>query len=210
MSNIFKSKKDSKSPIQDDTVTEKVAEKVDLEQDPILEEVEDSAKNTDEGNFVLEDDTKDEVNFVLKDDPEDDLKADVKEDVDPEVLSIEEGERRLAIGEPIVESALTFDEQVIEKIVGLVLNDIEGVGLGTSSGGFFSLKHSSGVGIDVDENDQVYVDLNIVIEYGKSAPEIFEIIKKELRQKIAEITGLHLKHVNVHVANILSPEEFGQ
>lgn len=129
---------------------------------------------------------------------------------DDEPVFEESEEHRLTLANPITESSLSFDEKVIEKISRLVIDNIEGVGLGGSSSGFFSLKPSSGIVINVDDNDDVSIDLNIVIEYGRSAPQIFEELKEELSKQITAMTGLNLKKVNVHVANILSAEEFNQ
>ncbi len=78
---------------------------------------------------------------------------------------------------------MTYDDKVIEKIIGLSLETIDGL-LGINGGFFANLKDKlvntesvrDGVNVEVG-NKEVAVDLAVVVEYGKDIPAIVESIK---------------------------------
>ena len=108
---------------------------------------------------------------------------------------------------------LTFDNDVIKKIIGQALENVSG--LLAVDGGFFSNltdklintdNVTSGVNIEVGK-EQVAVDLNIIVEYKKSVPEIFEEIKRVITTDIKKMTGLEVIEVNVNVIDIKTKEQ---
>ena len=108
---------------------------------------------------------------------------------------------------------LTFDNDVIKKIIGQALENVSG--LLAVDGGFFSNltdklintdNVTSGVNIEVGK-EQVAVDLNIIVEYKKSVPEIFEEIKRVITTDINKMTGLEVVEVNVNVIDIKTKEQ---
>ena len=108
---------------------------------------------------------------------------------------------------------LTFDNDVIKKIIGQALENVSG--LLAVDGGFFSNltdklintdNVTSGVNIEVGK-EQVAVDLNIIVEYKKSVPEIFEEIKRVITTDINKMTGLEVIEVNVNVIDIKTKEQ---
>lgn len=103
---------------------------------------------------------------------------------------------------------LTFNEQVLEKITTLALESVEGVLAASGSGGFFNLKNTSGVDVKIQDNHSVIVNLEVILEYGRSAPEIFKELKQSITASIEKMTGLFVQEVNVRVLNVLTSEEF--
>jgi len=108
---------------------------------------------------------------------------------------------------------LTFDNDVIKKIIGQALENVSG--LLAVDGGFFSNltdklintdNVTSGVNIEVGK-EQVAVDLNIIVEYKKNVPEIFEEIKRVITTDISKMTGLEVVEVNVNVIDIKTKEQ---
>ena len=108
---------------------------------------------------------------------------------------------------------LTFDNDVIKKIIGQALENVSG--LLAVDGGFFSNltdklintdNVTSGVNIEVGK-EQVAVDLNIIVEYKKNVPEIFEEIKRVITTDINKMTGLEVIEVNVNVIDIKTKEQ---
>lgn len=83
-----------------------------------------------------------------------------------------------------VQGKLTYEDKVIQKIIGISLEEVEG--LLTVDGGFFSnlagkLVNTDDVtsGIDVEVGEkQVAVDLDIVAEYGKDIHKIYNEMKE--------------------------------
>lgn len=102
-----------------------------------------------------------------------------------------------------VSGELAYDDKVIQKIVGLALESVDG--LLAVDGGFFSNLTgklvnnddvTTGVGVEVGK-EQVAVDLKVVIEYQRHVPDIYEKIKSVIRKEVAAMTDLDVVEVNV-------------
>lgn len=107
-----------------------------------------------------------------------------------------------------IKGTLTYEDKVIQKIVGLALESVDG--LLAVDGGFFSnltgkLVNTDNVtaGVDVEVGKkQVAVDLKIITEYKKSVPEIYKSMKAIIRKEVAGMTDLEVVEVNVSVIDI--------
>lgn len=108
----------------------------------------------------------------------------------------------------VASGQLSFNEQVLEKIASLALLEVGGVLAATSGGGFFNLKSSKGVEIQIQDNQDVIVNLEVILEYGKSAPDVYAALKHSISARIYRMTGLKVREVNVRVLNVLTAEEF--
>lgn len=113
-----------------------------------------------------------------------------------------------------IKSTVTYDEKVIQKIVGHALENIEG--LLAVSGGFFSnvkdkLVNSddvtTGVNVEVGK-EEVATDLDVIVEYGKDIPAIAEGIKSIVAQNVEVMTHLKVVEVNVNVVDVMTREEY--
>ena len=110
--------------------------------------------------------------------------------------------------------ALTFDDKVIKKIVGYSTCAIPGV-LAMSgsliSGIADALKFTEdqikGISADVDEK-VTKVDIKVICEYGHNIPSIYKAIIDNASTAVAEMTGLRVVELNVHVTDILTKEDF--
>ncbi|WP_170240403.1 Asp23/Gls24 family envelope stress response protein [Streptococcus hyovaginalis] len=107
-----------------------------------------------------------------------------------------------------VRGQLTYEDKVIEKIVGLAVEHVNG--LLAVNGGFFSnIKDklintdnvTDGVNVEVGTK-QVAVDLDAVVEYQQHVPTIFDQIKKVVQNEITKMTDLDVVEVNVNVVDI--------
>ncbi|MGT2895235.1 Asp23/Gls24 family envelope stress response protein [Streptococcus entericus] len=107
-----------------------------------------------------------------------------------------------------VTGALTYENKVIEKIVGYALEHIDG--LLAVDGGFFSnLKNkvvstdnvTDGINVEVGTK-QVAVDLKVIVEYQKHVGTIFENIKRVIVEEVSKMTDLEVVEVNVTVVDI--------
>lgn len=116
--------------------------------------------------------------------------------------------------EKTVKGELTYDDKVIQKIIGIALESIDG--LLAVDGGFFSnltekLVNTDNVtsGIDVEVGKkQVAVDLDIVAEYGKKIDSLYDEIKKVIVKEIDHMTSLEVIEVNVKVVDIKTQEQY--
>ncbi|WP_429864480.1 Asp23/Gls24 family envelope stress response protein [Enterococcus faecalis] len=112
-----------------------------------------------------------------------------------------------------VQGKLTYEDKVIQKIIGISLEKVEG--LLTVDGGFFSNLAgklvntddvTSGVVVEVGEK-QVAVDLDIVAEYGKDIYKIYNEMKEIITKEVKNMTGLEVIEVNVNVVDIKTEEQ---
>ena len=113
-----------------------------------------------------------------------------------------------------VKGELTYEDKVIQKIIGLSLENISG--LLEIDGGFFSnLKDklvnsdnvTNGVNVEVGKS-QVAVDLNVVVEYQKNVPDLYKQIKDVVVAEVSKMTELEVVEVNVDVIDIKTKEQY--
>lgn len=112
-----------------------------------------------------------------------------------------------------IKTNLTYNDKVIEKIVGHALEEVDG--LLAVSGGFFSnLKNNvvnsnsvrDGVSVEVG-SEEVAVDLDVVVEYGKDIPQISDKIKEIVAKNVEQMTHLKVVELNTNVVDIRTKEE---
>ena len=112
-----------------------------------------------------------------------------------------------------VKGELTYEDKVIQKIIGLSLENVSG--LLEIDGGFFSnLKDklvnsddvTTGVNVEVGKT-QVAVDLNVVVEYQKNVPALYNQIKDVVVAEVSKMTDLEVVEVNVNVIDIKTKEQ---
>ena len=112
-----------------------------------------------------------------------------------------------------VKGELTYEDKVIQKIIGLSLENVPG--LLAIDGGFFSNltgklintdNVASGVNVEVGKK-QVAVDLKVVVEYQRDIPELYKKIKEIVVSEISNMTNLEVVEVNVDVVDIKTKEQ---
>ena len=113
-----------------------------------------------------------------------------------------------------VRGELTYEDKVIQKIIGLSLDKVPG--LLHVDGGFFSnltekLVNTNdvthGVNVEVGK-EQVAVDLNVIVEYRKNVPTLYKEIKDVIVSEVAKMTDLEVVEVNVNVVDIKTKEQY--
>ncbi|MGG5332262.1 Asp23/Gls24 family envelope stress response protein [Enterococcus sp. AZ163] len=119
-----------------------------------------------------------------------------------------------AAGTTNVRGELTYEDKVIQKIIGIALENIDG--LLTVDGGFFSnikdkLVNSddvtAGINTEVGKK-QVAVDMDIVAEYGKDIEKIYDEMKGLIIEEVKKMTHLDVVEVNVNVVDIKTRAEY--
>ena len=109
---------------------------------------------------------------------------------------------------------LTFDDKVIQKIVGYAIENVSGL-LGVDGGFVANIKNkivnsdnpTDGINVEVGK-EQVAVDLNIVMEFGHNAHDVYKELSKVVAKEIEEATSLTLVELNVEVIDIETKSEF--
>ncbi|MEB6146743.1 Asp23/Gls24 family envelope stress response protein [Enterococcus casseliflavus] len=113
-------------------------------------------------------------------------------------------------------SPLSFEEKVIETIVGVALQSIDG--LISVNGRFLSdmtenleeqPQVASGIDVEVGK-EEVAVDLEVIVAYGKDIPKLFAQVQEVVLEEISRLTSLKIKEINIRIADIVKQETIDQ
>ena len=110
------------------------------------------------------------------------------------------------------ESTLSIDGGVVEKIVAMTAREIDGVlqlkgNLINSLPGLRGSDTTKGVSVEMSGDDACTVNIAVILEYGKSAPRVFQELHDKVAGAIETMTGLKVTAVNVRVTNVLTRAE---
>jgi uncharacterized alkaline shock family protein YloU len=111
------------------------------------------------------------------------------------------------------ESTLSIDNTVVEKIVAIVCRSIDGILsmkgnlISSIQEGFGGTDLTKGVSVEMVGEDACVVSVSIIMEYGKSAPLIFQELHDRITEKVTDMTGLKVNSVNVRITNVMTREE---
>jgi len=108
-------------------------------------------------------------------------------------------------------------DSVVARIAGLAAREVPGVhdmtstGLGQAFGGLTGRvtgqdQMDRGVAVQVGDVECI-VDLNLVVDYQASIPQVAEAIRRNVSSRIEAMTGLRTKEVNINVADLYFPDE---
>ncbi len=113
-------------------------------------------------------------------------------------------------------SPLSFEEKVIETIVGVALQSIDG--LISVNGRFLSdmtenleeqPQVASGIDVEVGK-EEVAVDLEVIVAYGKDIPKLFAQVQEVVLEEISRLTSLKVKEINIRITDIVKQETIDQ
>ena len=113
-------------------------------------------------------------------------------------------------------SPLSFEEKVIETIVGVASQSIDG--LISVNGRFLSdmtenleeqPQVASGIDVEVGK-EEVAVDLEVIVAYGKDIPKLFAQVQEVVLEEISRLTSLKVKEINIRIADIVKQETIDQ
>jgi uncharacterized alkaline shock family protein YloU len=105
-------------------------------------------------------------------------------------------------------------DSVVAKIAGIAAREISGVhdmGMGAARA-FGALKEklpvgsstpspTQGVSVEVGEKEAA-VDLELVVEYGVSIPELSRSVRNNVIQRVERMTGLSVTEVNISIDDV--------
>ena len=98
-------------------------------------------------------------------------------------------------------------DDVVTTVAGLAAMEVEGVASMSGSWGSEFVekfgKKNLGKGIKVEVTEQqTKIDIFVVLEYGYTIPSVAEMVQKEVKSAVENMTGLEVMAVNVHVVGI--------
>ena len=120
------------------------------------------------------------------------------------------------VAEGLTVAQLVIDENVVEKISSKAAQKIDGIIdmkgnlLSRVQEGLGGNDKTKGVDADVVDDKNTKLDLDIVLEYGKSATDVFDQIKKVVGQDIKDMTGLNVIEMTVNVVDVMTQDEYDQ
>ncbi len=133
------------------------------------------------------------------------------------------GEQRNALSTE--RGGTTVSDTVVAKIAGIAAQEVEKVQMGggaaaavggflgsvtgavtgnTSTGGGASL--TRGVSVEVGQ-EEAAVDLTLAIEYGTPIPRTTDAVRRNVINRVENLTGLRVTEVNITVNDVQLPEE---
>jgi uncharacterized alkaline shock family protein YloU len=111
--------------------------------------------------------------------------------------------------------ATRIEDNVVAKVAGIATQEVEGIQMGGGTaravGGFLDSVTGGGGqarGVSVDVGDEeAAVDLSMAVEYGKEIPRVSEAVRRNVINRVENLTGLRVVEVNITVNDVLLPEE---
>jgi uncharacterized alkaline shock family protein YloU len=120
----------------------------------------------------------------------------------------------------------TIENAVVAKIAGIATREVDGVrslepmSTGSAISGLASgltarvrgddqnaqAQGSQNVRVEVGEREAA-VDLAITVDYGVSIPQVAEGVRRNIINRVAAMTGLTVKEVNIDVTDLYFPQD---
>ncbi|HKH76695.1 MAG TPA: Asp23/Gls24 family envelope stress response protein [Rubrobacteraceae bacterium] len=111
----------------------------------------------------------------------------------------------------------TVSDAVVAKVAGVAAQEVEKVQMGGGAtaavGGFLgSVTGSAGAGltrgVSVEVGtEEAAVDLTLAIEYGAQIPQTAQAVRRNVINRVENLTGLRVTEVNITVTDVPLPEE---
>ncbi len=116
--------------------------------------------------------------------------------------------------------ANTISDTVVSKIAGIAAQEVEKVQMGggraaavtgflgsiTGGGASGGANLTSGVSVEVGA-EEAAVDLTVAIEYGTPIPQVTQAVRRNVINRVENLTGLSVTEVNITVNDVQFPEE---
>ena len=107
----------------------------------------------------------------------------------------------------------TISDGVVSKIAEMAAREVRGVHelSGGVSGALRRLtpgmeERGSGADVEVGRKEAI-VDLNLVVDYGVSIPQVSQAVRENVIDRIEYMSGLLVKEVNIDVSDLFFVEE---
>ena len=104
--------------------------------------------------------------------------------------------------------AVMISEDVIATIVSHAVSEVEGIiSLNAKPGADFAeiigkKNWGKGMKIVIGENDEIYIDCNVVISYGQSVVAVAKAVQEAVSAAVESMAGVKVASVNVNVCGI--------
>ena len=114
----------------------------------------------------------------------------------------------------------TISDTVVSKIAGIAAQEVEKIQMGggraaavtgflgsiTSGGASGGANLTSGVSVEVGA-EEAAVDLTLAVEYGTPIPQATQAVRRNVINRVENLTGLRVTEVTITVNDVQFPEE---
>jgi uncharacterized alkaline shock family protein YloU len=109
----------------------------------------------------------------------------------------------------------TITNTVVSQIAGIAAQEVEEaqMGGGGAVGGLLQSvtgstgsSFSRGVTVEVGE-EEAAIDLAMAVAYGQSIPRVSDAVRRNVINRVENLTGLRVNEVNIQVNDVQIPEE---
>ena len=109
----------------------------------------------------------------------------------------------------------TVSNTVVSQIAGIAAQEVEEaqMGGGGSVGGLLQSvtgssgsNFSRGVTVEVGE-EETAIDLSLTVAYGQSIPRVSDAVRRNVINRVENLTGLRVNEVNITVSSIFFPQQ---
>jgi uncharacterized alkaline shock family protein YloU len=101
--------------------------------------------------------------------------------------------------------SIVISDEVMEKIAGIAIDEVEGAILTGGTGGignFLSRKNlTKGIKIETRE-DEIVVSVSVIVEFGSKIQKIANDIQLNIRERLEAMTGMKVIAINVSVIDV--------
>ena len=111
------------------------------------------------------------------------------------------------------QGSTSISDGVVSKIAEMAAREVRGVhDLSGGVGGALRRltpgvdERGSGADVEVGRKEAI-VDLNLVVDYGVSIPQVSQAVRENVIDRIEYMTGLQVKEVNIDVSDLFFVEE---
>ena len=104
--------------------------------------------------------------------------------------------------------AVMISEHVISTIVDHAISEVDGIiGLSAKPGADIAemigkKNWGKGLRITINENDEVYIDCNVIVAYGQSVVTVANALQAAVTNAVESMAGVKVASVNVNVCGI--------
>jgi uncharacterized alkaline shock family protein YloU len=111
------------------------------------------------------------------------------------------------------QGSTSISDSVVSKIAEMAAREVRGIhdlsgGVGGALRRLTPGVDERGAGADVEVGrKEAIVDLNLVVDYGVSIPQVSQAVRENVIDRIEYMTGLQVKEVNIDVSDLFFVEE---
>jgi uncharacterized alkaline shock family protein YloU len=110
----------------------------------------------------------------------------------------------------------TVSNTVVSQIAGIAAQEVEEAQMGGGGGAVGGLlqsvtgssggNFSKGVTVEVGE-EETAIDLALTVAYGQSIPRVSDAVRRNVINRVENLTGLRVNEVNIQVNDVQIPED---